>query len=296
MIPLYPQFKELTKDDRKIFLQYLENYSPKICELNPANFFLWKNFDLPKATIINNNLCVLLSPIIEPPFFLEPIGRNRLEETVEICLRHAGRISRASEDLITLLPKKSYRIHCLRSQCDYVYLTKELAALKGKKYDGKRNHIKRFINHYSGYYYVPLEKQHKKQALALFEKWSAIKKETRHLTKLAYTAQKTCLETAFSYFEELSLIGGAIVFENEIKGFIIASQLNPETADVHFMYGDPEMRGVTQTLLWEACNKTISLFKLVNLEQDLGITGIRTSKLSYHPYKIERKFEIRLKV
>jgi hypothetical protein len=77
-----------------------------------------------------------------------------------------------------------------------------------------------------------------------------------------------------------------------MKGFILGSRLNPETASVHFQYGDPSLRGISQTLLWEACNKTFSSFKYINLEQDLGIPGLRKAKLSYYPLRLEKKFEI----
>ena len=101
------------------------------------------------------------------------------------------------------------------------------------------------------------------------------------------------LTSAFSNIDKLKLFGGAILIEKTLRGFTLGSFLNPETACIHFMFGDPDLPGISQALLFEACNKTFSKFKYLNLEQDLGIPGLRTSKLSYHPLRLEKKFNLR---
>ena len=99
---------------------------------------------------------------------------------------------------------------------------------------------------------------------------------------------------AFANFRTLGLTGGALLIDQAMKGFVLGSALNAETASIHFMYGDPSLQGTSQILLWEACNKTFSKFAYVNLEQDLGIPGLRKAKLSYSPHKLEKKFEIKI--
>ena len=136
------------------------------------------------------------------------------------------------------------------------------------------------------------ETKFKKEALELFDRWFNARKESRYFPKLAYVSQRNALLKAFSNFEKLKLIGGLILAEKAIKGFIIGSQLNAQTVSVHFLYVDPEFNGVSQTLLWKACQDSFAAFSHINLEQDLGIPGLRTAKLSYHPLKLEKKFEI----
>jgi hypothetical protein len=288
MIPQYPEFKSIDPEDLKLTAKN----NPKICEFAPANFLIWKDFDNPVLTIINNNLCILVSPPNEPRYFLEPFGSNKLLETVETCLKHCGIISRATESFAAKIPVEKYRIKCLRNHFDYIYETKTLADLKGRRFDGKRNHIRNFKQRHPDYEYILLGPELKNACLDLFEEWFLARKESRHFPKLAYTSQKQALENAFANYRFLNIQGGALIINDKVKGFIMASRLNRDTASVHFQYGHPALRGIFQTLLYEACNKTFSNFKYLNLEQDLGIPGLRKAKLSYYPLKLEKKFEI----
>ena len=265
---------------------------PSICEWAPANLVIWKDFDHPRKFTIHQNLCILISPPNEGPYFLEPIGNHKITETVDICLKQAGRISRASEDFIKKLPKERYVIEELREQFDYIYARETLAGLKGKKFDGKRNHIQKFRRHFPDYQFRPLSPADEKDALGLFDKWFDYKKETTYFSKLSHPSQKRLIQNAFLYFEKLELSGGAIYNQGGMLGFILGSQISPEMATVHFMFGNPIYPGIAQILLWEACNKTFSSYKFINLEQDLGIAGLRQAKLSYYPLRLEKKFEL----
>jgi len=294
MLPEYPKFKLLTLEDKDLLSQNLKLKKRCISELSLANFYTWKEFENPQFTFINQDLCVLISPPNDKPYFLEPLSQNKLIETIDTCLKYAGRISRASGEFIFRIPIKNYKITPLRNEFDYIYSVKTLAELKGKIYDGKRNHIKRFQDRFPEYEFVKLDAKFKNEALELFEKWFSARKGSSYFSKLAYNVQKTALSTAFSHYGELEFLGGAILINKALKGFILGSYLNPDTVCAHFSYTDPEIPGISQILLWEACRRTFSSYTYINLEQDLGIPGIRRAKLSYHPLRLEKKFEIRL--
>lgn len=297
MLPEYPKLKNLEISDLKTIEKHLKLAPRSICELNVANFIIWKDFDRAQLTLINKNLCILINPLNEAPYFLEPFGNNQPTETLETCLNHTQKMSRLSENYTAEVKKlcatDKIQCSCLRSQFDYVYLTEKLSELKGKKFDGKRNHIRRFLKRYPENKFVSLEPKHKKEAQSLFEEWFKTRRETRHFTKLAYNSQKRAIEMAFLLFDQLNFSGGALFADNKLMGFILGSPLNSEMISVHFAYGNPHIQGSSQLLLREACQKSFAKFKYVNLEQDIGIPGLRKSKLSWQPHKLERKFEIK---
>lgn len=57
-----------------------------------------------------------------------------------------------------------------RDNSDYLYLTKDLIELRGKKYDGKRNHINRFKREHT-FEYVPLECSLLDECTRIMEEW-----------------------------------------------------------------------------------------------------------------------------
>ena len=292
MIPEYPVFKPIEAADLTELAAVLDLKKPEESELSLANLFIWKDFDRPQATRINGNICILLHPLNEEPFFLEPLGEARLIDTVETCLKYAKRLSRVSEALSGRLEQEAYRICTVRGQFDYLYLREELAGFRGKKFDGKRNHVKRFKRVHPDWTYVPLEPSRRGQVFTLFETWCCEKRDTLYFQRLDEESQHRALSRAFDGFMELGMLGGAVQAAGRILGFILGSPLNSDTLTVHFQYGDPEAPGVMQVLLQESAAQTFSGFTYLNLEQDLGIGGLRTSKLSYHPLKLIKKYQI----
>ena len=187
-IPEFPKFRDITQDD--IGALGLEALDKTVCEMSFANLIMWRDFDRPSVTLVEGNPCILISPKNERPFFLEPLLRTNLEAAVERCLDHAGRFSRVSDGFVSALDQKGLKISCMREHFDYVYSVSDLAELKGKKFDGKRNHIKKFKARHPDFSLVAVGRGLRADALALFEKWFEARSGSRFFPKLAHTAQK----------------------------------------------------------------------------------------------------------
>jgi hypothetical protein len=296
MFQEYPRIEPLSRDDRDLLAGYL-SLSPRfICDLSLANIYAWQDCETPHATMIHGNLCILIKAHREPDYFLEPLGSNNLVETVKICLNHVGRISRAGADLVSRLPHDFVEATPLRDHFDYVYQVRALADLKGKKFDGKRNQIKKFIRNQPAHKFVPLAAEHRDEALALFARWSQDRQngngEESALPRFGEECQRDALTRAFDDFGSLRLKGGAIFVAGEMQGFMLASEANPEMAVAHFQYANGKIGGIYQHLLQKTCREVFSSYALLNLEEDLGIPGLRKTKLSYQPLRIEEKFLI----
>ena len=63
---------------------------------------------------------------------------------------------------------------------------------------------------------------------------------------------------------------------------------------MHILKADPNINGLYQTIMQEFMQRQAATFEYVNLEQDLGIEGLRKSKLSYHPVAMVKKFSVAL--
>lgn len=276
--------------DRMAIQKWFKEYPQTTCEMNFANLYVWRNFDHNKLTIINDNLCIHCTPPNEPAFFYAPIGNNKIQDTIKTCLEAAPRLSRVPDIFVNknIQCKKGYKMVCDRKNFDYIYKSSDLAELKGKKFDGKRNHIKKFMKKYS-FEYKKLTKTDHKGCVAVLKGWESKKK---HLTELAIKSQEDAVNQLFDKFDELGIIGGSLVIDGKIQAFSLASELNHEMADVHIEIANPDYQGIFPTINNEFIKKELLKYKFVNREQDLGLAGMRKAKLSYHPEHMEKKFDI----
>jgi uncharacterized protein len=296
MVPEYPSLESLRNEHRDILVEHLALKVRTTCDLALANLYLWSECEEPSLTIIHGNLCILIDPHSEPAYFLEPLGRENLIETVEICLKQTGRISRVSESFLEVLPPGQFQASPLRDHFDYIYEVRDLAELKGKKYDGKRNQIKKFHRNFPNYGFLPLRKGHLPQALDLFDRWASGRDSGSESGDAEAPANVVCqrhaIQKAFTDFDELGLMGGAIFVNNYMEGFMIASSGGHDTATAHLQYANSNMAGIYQVLLSETCRQILPAFAMINLEEDLGIPGLRKTKLSNQPVRLEKKFLI----
>jgi hypothetical protein len=269
-----------------------------ICDLSPANLFIWRDCERPSLTTIGDSLCILIEPHALPPYFLEPLGGKRRAAAVQTCLTLASSVSRCSKELVDALPAQEFDVRPLRDHFDYIYRTQTLAELKGKKFDGKRNQIRKFTRNFPDYDFRPLDRSQVGDAMALFGKWSqhrAGAPAPEVSASFTYECQHHALARAFHDYERLGLIGGSIRAHGELQGFIIASMARTDMVIVHFQYANAGLPGIYQVLLQDACRHLFAGRAYVNLEEDLGLSGLRKTKLSYLPLRLEEKFEIRMK-
>lgn len=295
MIPKFPLFKTLDLSLKDEIASYLAKFPSITCELCLANIYIWSKTNQVQLTLINDNLCLLVTCPDIPPFFIEPIGNNLLTKTIYDCLKYCGYMLHLSEDsLKNFTLSSNYQIVETPEYFEYVYATQELGIMKGTKFHGKRNHISQFKRLFPNFKYLPITKDFKDEALKIFSLWTHNATRTS-LKKSSAFAQESAIANAFAYFNDFNFNGGYIEVDNKVLGFVLGSPLNQNTINLHFQYGVPGVHGIYPVLLQQFCLQAQKQFTYINLEQDLGVAGLRKMKLSYHPERIDKKYSIILK-
>jgi hypothetical protein len=204
----FPQFKNLTLEDKPLCDQLFTHFPPQISEFTFTNLFIWRSAYQIKISRLKNFLC-LLSDQKENPFFFPPIGEGDMIECYQGLLQYLlgktthPKIVRVPESAVQQMDWKTsgMKIELDRSQCDYVYLTQDLIELKGRKYHRKRNHIKQFQGKYS-YQYTPLAPEWIPQCLQLETEWC----DLRHCeASPGLLNESVAIKEAFTHFDELGV-------------------------------------------------------------------------------------------
>jgi len=286
-LPLFPEFRLIGMEDRDCLAAAIARHPSPACEVHFANIFLWRHFEHSKLTVINDNLCILCVPPSEPAYFLQPIGETEIEATVRTCLAFAPRLSRITESF-ALRYGGPYRCEPDRDNFDYVYRTEDLLQLKGKKYDGKRNRIRKFERGHACEY-ARFCRGDLTGCLQLLEGWLEVKAGSDGFIGRIW---RTVIEEALERGEELGLLGGVFRIDGRIGAFSFGSKLTPDTAVIPIEIVDPGYDGLSQLVNREFIRREWFDCRFINREQDNGIPGLRRAKTSYHPHHFVKKHNI----
>jgi hypothetical protein len=285
--PAFPELRKITLADKELFESYFSRHSQETSEQTFTNYFIWRDCDLSQMTLINGNLCVMASPENAKPYFFEPLGDNKMEETIRTCLSIAPRFSRVSEKFMkaNFEGKKGFIVEPAREHFDYLYRTQDLIALKGRKYDGKRNRIKRFLKNNIPIY-QELTMDMAPDCLRLLDKWGK--------SKVDGVCFDEPIRQALKYFPDLSVKGAVVRISGKVEAFTIGEILNDDSAVVYIEVANLDIDGLPQYINQQFCKNEWADMKYINREEDLWDEGLRRAKLSYQPIKLINKYYITL--
>lgn len=290
-IPSYPAFKPLERKDKELFESYYSKRSIAISDHTFSNYYIWRKLDMTQLTVINGFLCPMVIGPDKKPHFMMPLGEGNIREVVKTCLEHTGSVVRVDEAFKTALGEnEEYRVVEDRDQFDYIYLSKDLAELKGRRYDGKRNHINAFLKANS-FVYESMNAGHIDECISLNDLWCRNKnRESEAFPNLECEAD--AVKEALLNKDFLDLTGGVLIAEGRMIAFSLGQKLTENTAVIHIEKSDPSIRGAAQLMNREFVRNEWAGSAYINREQDMGHPGLRKAKASYHPAEIRRKYNI----
>ena len=190
------------------------------------------------------------------------------------------------EQLSTLNSKLSTNVEPLRDQYDYIYRRTDLATLHGRHLDAKRNHIHRFRAEHPDFEYRPLTTESFDECRRLTEIWQEEKSqndnenENRNET---INAELRVIDTIFSNWDALGMIGGSIFVDGRMVAFTYGSAVTIDTFDVCVEKADRHVEGAFAIINQQFAEHLPDQYVYLNREEDMGIPGLRQAKLSYHP-------------
>lgn len=280
-------FRDITIQDKDTITAYTMNSCRRNCDLSFSNLCSWRFLYHTKFAIINNFLVFKFWAGDELAYMM-PVGEGNLEEVLNELIEDArqegepfcmlGVCSCMREDLEAIMPGQ-FGFTVDRDYADYIYLRSDLATLKGKKFQSKRNHINKFRNTYPDYKYSPITKDRIQECLELEAKWC----KANDCDQQEGTGnERRALIYALNHFEELGLTGGILHVNGQIVAFTFGMPINKETFGVHVEKADTSIDGAYAMINYEFANHIPEQYIYINREEDLGIEGLRKAKLSYH--------------
>ena len=195
-----------------------------------------------------------------------------------------------AEELEGWFPGK-FLIRTNRDGFDYVYAIDDLADLKGRKFQKKRNHVNRFRAEHPEAVCVPLEPGNLEAAREMVVNWYCQRlAENPHGE---YLLERIAVDRAFGHFKALGMEGLMLMDGGQVLAVTMASRLSRNTMDVHFEKAREDVDGAYAAINCEFARYLREKYpevEYLNREDDMGLEGLRKAKLSYQPHHLEEKY------
>ena len=94
--------------------------------------------------------------------------------------------------------------------------------------------------------------------------------------------------------KKLQMTGGIIYVNHIPSAFTLGEPLTADTFDVHFEKADDSIDGIYPMINQSFVTHELQAYTYVNREEDLGLPGLRKSKMSYVPDILYKKGIIQL--
>jgi len=286
------RFAKLTLGDIGRIRPFIASAPGIICDGTVGGVFMWRDYLATEYAISGGTLFIKKYPPYMKGLgvFCPPLGEN-LEEGVmlaaEYCKKKGVPIAFVAEEkdlkpLASLFGK--VKIYQEDSWSDYIYRAEELSQLLGRKYHGQKNHINFFTKTNKDYLFEEITPDNSKQVRDFY-----LGIPSRKEGSLVSAERGKVLEV-LEHYRAYGLIGGLLRAEGQPVAFAVGERLK-NVLYVHIEKADTRVRGAYQMICREfARHYAADGIEYINREEDEGDTGLRQSKLSYHPCQIAKKY------
>ncbi len=288
-------FREITLDDKSWIEDCLKFSDFQGCEYNFVNNFVWHRYYQTKICH-HDGFYILCSDKFGLTFNF-PSGSGDIVALIKKLRDYADSlgeklvISSVTDKNISIFEENfggEYEIESSEDGFDYIYKVEELANLQGKKFQKKRNHLKK-IENYSYTFEKITDDDFEdciKFAAELYNKDNSHEVESKVVEQYA-------IDQMFTHFHDFDMLGGVLRVDGKVEGFTLASRLNSNTIDIHIEKANTEINGAYPAVTNMFMKSVEGEFIYANREEDLGIEGLRKSKRSYYPEYLLNKYSIK---
>ena len=278
-------FKPLRLEDVSLVRPYLQRASSRLCDSSVGGVFMWRDYFNTRYAIEDDRLFFNVTYPDGVEAFTVPFNADialAAERLAEHCRETdippliCNVTSRGKKRLSSRFD--IVREATDRDWYDYLYRSEDLMTLRGKKFNGQRNHINRFKKTYPNHEFVPISAANLPVARAFLEEIFSINPPEG---STGIEEARMVMEV-FDNYDAYGLLGGMLMVDNRPIA-LSAGEIIRDTLFVHIEKANTAFSGAYQMMVNSFALHYGGGLRFINREEDVGDAGLRTSKLSYHP-------------
>ncbi|SHI16210.1 hypothetical protein SAMN02745823_02902 [Sporobacter termitidis DSM 10068] len=292
-------FKTLSLSHIDLLRPYFSSNLCRICDCTIGGTFIWRDLFNTEFAIVDRVLYLKVRYLTGDIAFTPPRGEIGAEkETYDriisfsreigcpprLCAVSSHRLERIKEYY------PNAKAYTDRAWTDYLYLSEDIRDLSGRRYSGQRNHINKFLREYPDWTFEQLGSGNLRDVRDFFESYAK-----EHIKDYAaYDEGNIKTLEVLDNLEHYGMFGGVLKARGQVVGASLGETVG-DTLFVHIEKSLTEYNGSYPMLV----NQFAKMFAVgdvahINREEDDGVEGLRTSKLSYHPTALLDKYVVEL--
>lgn len=296
-IPTFPHFtgvNESMLSDMQAMTAQHQPYS----DFNVVNVLSWDIDATARISNLHGNLVMCLPDYITGEDFYSFLGDQAVEQTAATLLdtaesetgqRHLRLVPAIGAE--TLAACRAYQVTEDESGHDYVLHLPEVVAMHGKHFA----HLRRYVHKFERLYgtsaeFVEIDPTQTRTQQEISEVFTVREQGKTHNEA---DNELAAISRLFGHSQHFDLQSFGVRIDGRLEGFIICELLADGWAVGHFWKANTAYNGIYRYLMHQAAQALEQIdFHYLNIEQDLGIPGMRHMKHLLAPSLRLKKYTV----
>lgn len=300
---IWPKKAKIALSYQHVIEDYVKNFAP-YSDYNFLSLWTYNTDDAWEFSYLNDNLVVKFTDYINGKPFYSFLGKNKLADTINTLMESSR--SENLPDELRLIPEvvvedenrniiegAGYSVTEDPDNADYIFSLQVMSELKGGNFMGERNHIKQFDKTVPEACFKELnisEKGVRAEIIDLFMVWAHNKGGSFDDKVIEFAAVNRLLDN----YKQFKVVVLGIYNQGKLIGYTISEPLDCEYVMAAFTKADNNYRGIFQVLEKKRAEYFYNKgYRILNMEQDLNIPGLRGAKSGWHPARFLKKYIIK---
>ena len=303
------KFRHMQPKDYQYYKPFFKNQQYDLCEYSLSSIIAWSNEAYQPLGAVKDNFLIVMvrfcnnnsrNHLILP---ICPTGEFNPEElfdlTNEVGIKS---ICHIPQSYLTrhALPEieKFFLISEQPDYHDYVFLTEDLAFLKGNKYSKKRNLINQFKRNYlieNRVKIEPITLDVVDECLEFLDEWCLERNCDAGGKEDDLACEKIAAINTLQNISLLEVKGLLLRIDEVPMAFGIAAHLTDQMATLQYEKAFARVKGLYQYFDSQCAKRLFKNYKYINKESDMGVEGIQKAKKSYYPIRASKSYKFLVK-
>ena len=298
------RFQNLGNEDIKAVSELLTRYTlARTCDFSVGGIFMWADWFGYERCLSANSMYLRghAEGMEDVVAFSLPVCADvtgAVRTLLAYCRRHGQRpvfsaVPECWVDEVVNAAARQARVTELTDWADYLYDLDDLAGLRGKRFNKKRNHVNRFIAD-NPHYEIEEVCDEIMPEVILFVAGRRQELVEGGSDPMALYEFSECMRV-ISEWKDFGMDGVVLRDETGSICAFAAAEVIGDTAFVHIEKCDHTVSGANEaiaSMFAKWLGDKYPCLRYLNREEDVGDEGLRAAKESWHPVEKLKKFNI----